>query len=43
MGVVYSFCWGNLRERGHLKDLGVDGRMILKRIFKKCNELHGMD
>jgi hypothetical protein len=27
--------WGNLRERGHLIDLGIDGRIILKWIFKK--------
>jgi len=27
---------GNLRERNHLEDLGVDGRIILKYIFKKC-------
>jgi hypothetical protein len=26
-----NFCWGNLRKR----DLGVDGRIILKLIFKK--------
>ena len=26
-------CWGNLRERVHLEDLGVDGRIILKLIF----------
>jgi len=24
-----------MREGGHLKDLGVDGRIVLKRIFKK--------
>ena len=28
-------CWGNLRERDHLKYPGVDRRMILKWIFRK--------
>jgi len=27
--------WGNLRKRDHLLDLGVDGRIILKKILKK--------
>ena len=27
--------WGNLRERDHLEDLGVDGSIILEWIFKK--------
>jgi len=30
-----EFWWGNLRERNHLEDLGVEGRIMLKRIFKK--------
>jgi len=28
-------CWGNLRERSHLEYPGVDGRIILRWIFKK--------
>jgi len=32
---VYSFWWGNLRERGRLKDEGVDGRIILRWIFRR--------
>jgi hypothetical protein len=27
--------WGNLRARDHLEDPGVDGRKILRCIFKK--------
>ena len=29
---------GKLRERDHLEVLGFDGRVILKRIFKKSDE-----
>jgi hypothetical protein len=37
-GEVHTeFWWGGLRERDHLEDAGVDGREILKWIFKKWN------
>jgi hypothetical protein len=31
---VCRFWWGKLREEDHLEDPGVDGRIILKLIFK---------
>jgi len=35
-GEVYTeFWWGNLRERDHLRDPGLDGRIILRWIFRK--------
>jgi hypothetical protein len=30
-----GFWWENLRERDHLVDPGVDGRIILMQIFRK--------
>ena len=35
---VYTwFWWGNLRERDHLGDPGVDGMIVLRWIFRKWN------
>jgi hypothetical protein len=33
--VYKCFWWGNLRERDHLEAPGVDGRIILRWIFRK--------
>jgi hypothetical protein len=32
---MYRVWWRNLRERDHWRDPGVDGRIILRWIFKK--------
>ena len=35
-GEAYTcYWWGNLRERDHFGDPGVDGRIILRWIFRK--------
>ena len=31
------YCWGNLRGKNHLEYLEVNGRIILRRNFKKCD------
>jgi len=36
-----GFWWGNLSERDHLEDPSVDGRIIVKWIFRKLGG--GMD
>jgi hypothetical protein len=32
------FWWANLRERDHLRDPGVNGRIVLRWIFRKWDE-----
>jgi hypothetical protein len=38
-----GFWWGNLRERDHLEDKGVDRRIIFRLIFRKWEEGHELD
>jgi hypothetical protein len=41
-GEVYTgFWWGNLSERDHLEDPDIDGRIILRWIFRKLEEVVG--
>ena len=36
-GEVHTrFWWGNMRERDHLEDTGLDGRIILKWNFRRA-------
>ena len=32
---VYRVWWGNLRIRDHFEDPGIDGRIILRWVFRK--------
>jgi hypothetical protein len=42
-GVYTGFWWGNLTEIDHLGDPDVDGRIILRWIFRKWDVGHGLD
>jgi hypothetical protein len=39
---MYRICWANLKESEYFEDLGIDGRVILKRVLKKWDEGHGL-
>jgi hypothetical protein len=41
--VLAGFWWGNLRKRDHLEDRRVDGRIILRWIFRKWDRGYGLD
>jgi hypothetical protein len=38
-----GFWWGNLREKDHWGDPCVDGRIILRWIFRKWDVGYGLD
>jgi hypothetical protein len=37
-----GFFWGNLKERDHLEDPGVDGRTIFRLIFRRWDGERGL-
>jgi len=40
---AYRVWWGNVRERDHLEDPCLDGRLVLSGIFRKYGGKNGMD
>jgi hypothetical protein len=40
--ICTGLCWGSLKERDNLEDLGIDLRIILQRIFNKYDWGRGL-
>jgi len=40
---IHAGFWGNMRKRDHFEDPSGYGRIILKWIFRKLDEGHGLD
>jgi len=43
VGEKTGFWWGNPRERNHLEDPDLDGRIKLREMFRKCDVGHRLD
>jgi hypothetical protein len=41
--VYTGFWWGNLREKAHFEETGIDGRIILMWFFRKWDGRHGLN
>jgi hypothetical protein len=41
--VHMEFQWGDLKERDHFEDLGIDGSLLLKLISRNGIGRHGLD
>jgi len=41
--MLARFWWGNLSERDHFEDPGVEGRTILRWFIRKWDERHRLD
>jgi len=40
---ITGFWWGNLREKDHFGDPGINGRIILRWIFRRWDMGYGLD